>query len=84
MRKRIEEIRISFYQKLISMSGSHKWDFLKNRYGMFSLLGLQLEEAEKLIVDHAVYLTSNGRVNLTGLNNQNLSYVVQSILKVRS
>ena len=84
MRKRVEEVKISFYEKLVSMSGSHTWNFLKNRYGMFSLLGLQPNEAEQLITEHAVYLTSNGRVNLTGINDRNLSYVVESILKVRS
>ena len=56
--------------------------FLKNRQGLFSMLGLNKESVDQLIQKFGVYLTQSGRINLTGLNEHNMSYVVKALTEV--
>ena len=43
-----------------------------DRLGMFALLPLAPEQIQTLRVEHAIYLASNGRMNIAGLKDQDL------------
>ena len=81
MRRRIENMRNELHDALELKFGKDKFGFLKNRSGLFSLLGITEEAADHLIKDHSVYLTKSGRINLTGLCSKNIPYVVDAIVK---
>lgn len=83
MRERVERMRTDLCEALTSQFGEESFGFLKTRYGMFSLLGLKESQVNRMIDSFSVYLTGDGRINLTGLNSQNLSYVVDAIIKTR-
>jgi aspartate/tyrosine/aromatic aminotransferase len=50
--------------------------------GMFFLLNLDQSQVLKLRDQYAVYVLNQGRVSVTGLNQQNLDYVVDSVINV--
>jgi aspartate aminotransferase, cytoplasmic len=46
-----------------------------------SFTGLNGEQCQALVEKAHIYLTSNGRISMAGLNNNNLKYVAASIDK---
>lgn len=82
MRERIEKMRKAFIQALSHKFGDHSFEFLNNRLGLFSMLGLDNQEVNRLIKNYSIYLTKNGRVNLTGLSLENIPYVVDALFDV--
>jgi len=75
MRARINGMRTIFAERL----GLHD---LTSQKGMFSYTGLQQGQVEKLIANYGVYLPNDGRINLAGLNDENLNHVIDSFSKV--
>jgi aspartate/tyrosine/aromatic aminotransferase len=45
------------------------------------MLGILPEQVERMMEEYGVYLTKGGRVNLTGLSEDNLPHVIESIVK---
>ncbi len=76
MRGRISEMRSALARGL-------KKDFLSKQKGMFSYTGLSAVEVEQLIASYGIYMPRDGRINVAGLNADNLSYVIDAILKIR-
>ncbi len=81
MRKRAEEMRCTLYDSLSGQFGKDKFSFLKRRYGLFSMLGIYPEQVDRMMDEYGVYLTRSGRINLTGLSEENLTYVIEAIVK---
>jgi len=82
MRIRIKEMRSDFIKALALQCGSDRFSFLQERHGLFAILGLNKQAVDHLIGNYSVYLTKNGRVNLTGLNRENISYVTEALSKI--
>ncbi|MEC8306586.1 MAG: aromatic amino acid transaminase [Chlamydiota bacterium] len=74
MRQRIESMRSALIEAL-----PPSFSFLSQRKGMFALLGLLPKQVEELATSHGIYLTGDGRINLTGLNHHNLNKVAVAI-----
>lgn len=49
---------------------------------MFSFCGLEKGQVDRLISEYGIYMTGDGRINVVGLNEKNIDYVVNSILAV--
>lgn len=82
MRDRISTMRKQFVDGLTANAKHRDFSSLYDHQGMFSYCGLQKEEVQTLIEDYGIYMLFSGRVNVCGLNNNNIDYVVESILKV--
>jgi aspartate/tyrosine/aromatic aminotransferase len=82
MRKRIEETRESFIHRLVSRSKNVDFRYLKGYLGLFMFVDLTKTQVDRLIHEYGVYLLDNGRMSMAGLNQKNIDYVVDSILKV--
>lgn len=76
MRSRIGALRELFVKKT-------GFDFLKDRYGMFSFCDLTEAQVKRLMEEFAIYMTGDGRINIAGLNEDNLTYVAESIVQVK-
>jgi aspartate/tyrosine/aromatic aminotransferase len=50
--------------------------------GMFSYSGLSKAAVDRLREEFAIYMPTNGRLNVAGLSPKNLDYVVEAILAV--
>lgn len=83
MRDRTNRMKTEFVDALGKQYGKDRFDFLKRRYGLFSMLGIDEAQVERMIEEYGVYLTNGGRINLTGLNEENLPYVIEALLKTK-
>ncbi|NGX60772.1 MAG: Aspartate aminotransferase [Chlamydiae bacterium] len=77
IRERIRQMRQGFVEALSARSIS--CEFLNQQLGMFSYTGLQKNQVERLREEFGIYLLGDGRINVAGLNDQNLEYVANAI-----
>lgn len=82
IRQRLDQMRKSLVQRLITQAKNRNFDYLLAHKGMFSFMNLDKSQVQKLIDQFAVYLLDNGRISIAGLNAKNIDYVVNSILSV--
>lgn len=50
-------------------------DYIGNAHGLFMFTGLSTEKVKELREDTGIYLASDGRLNITGLNEKNFTHV---------
>ncbi|KAG5646684.1 hypothetical protein DXG03_002674 [Asterophora parasitica] len=55
------------------------WDHIVKQIGMFSFTGINAAQSKRLVEEHHVYLTANGRISMAGLNTHNIRYFAQSL-----
>jgi aspartate aminotransferase len=56
--------------------------FIAQQRGMFSLLGLSIEQVKRIRAERHVYMTDDSRINIAGLRTENLEYFAQSVAHV--
>ncbi|MGH8209030.1 MAG: aminotransferase class I/II-fold pyridoxal phosphate-dependent enzyme, partial [Steroidobacteraceae bacterium] len=56
--------------------------FIETQRGMFSYLGVNLEQVRALQSRHHVYMTDDSRINIAGLRRDNLEYFAQAVAQV--
>lgn len=83
----LEDIRVSMLglrQSLASelqrLSGSDRFGFLAEHRGMFSRLGTTPEIVEKLRADAGIYMVSDSRMNIAGLNAKTIPILAKAII----
>jgi aspartate/tyrosine/aromatic aminotransferase len=52
---------------------------INTRIGMFAFTGLDPSQCQRLTEEFSIFLTTNGRISVAGLNPGNLSYVANAI-----
>uniref|UniRef100_A0A0X3P2A5 Aspartate aminotransferase n=1 Tax=Schistocephalus solidus TaxID=70667 RepID=A0A0X3P2A5_SCHSO len=78
MSDRIVRTRQLFYEKLTAMGTPGNWENIIKQRGMFSYTGLSREQTNILREKFHVYMTGDGRMNMCGLNESNIDYVVKA------
>ena len=61
---------------------SRPWKHITDQIGMFCFTGLTPEQCDKLMSEHSIYLTRNGRISIAGLNTGNVERVANAINEV--
>jgi len=79
MRERIASMRTLLTTHLREATDTDSFDFIKSQRGMFSLLGVASDAVGRLREKHHIYMTPDGRINLAGLNPDNIAYVADAI-----
>ncbi len=79
MRERIKSLRAQLASNLNNLQGADDFSFINKEQGMFSFLGLTLEQVTFLREKKSIYMTDNSRINIAGLNTNNMAYTCQSI-----
>jgi len=82
MRRRIMDMKELVYDILKEKVSSKNFNYLCDTKGMFCFTGLNTMQVERLIEEFGIYLLKTGRINVTGLNENNCSYVGEAIAKV--
>lgn len=80
LRYRITAMRYKLFTALKSKSQSSAFDVLQHQRGMFSYTGLQRNQVEQLMTKHGIYMTKDGRINVAGLNDENIEIVADAIV----
>lgn len=55
------------------------WNNLVDGNGLFYLSPLNENQINELSEKHSIYMLKNGRINIAGLNNNNIDYIVDTI-----
>ena len=84
VRNRINELRFEFAEKLNESGIPRDFSFIKNEKGMFSFLGVNTNQIQKLINNYGIYLVNSSRINVASINNNNMEYLIHSIADVLS
>ncbi|WP_165793671.1 aromatic amino acid transaminase [Hyphococcus luteus] len=58
------------------------WGFIREQKGMFSLLPITPAQTKKLREEHAIYMPSNGRINIAGLSNAGCRHLIHSVVAI--
>ncbi len=82
MRQRIQGLRHEAVRQLQSACPQRDFGFIATQRGMFSYLGVNVEQVHELQSAHHVYMTDDSRINIAGLRRENLEYFAQSVAKV--
>ncbi|CAX42002.1 cytoplasmic aspartate aminotransferase, putative [Candida dubliniensis CD36] len=80
--KRLKNLRQLIYKNLINLKTPGNWQTVIQQNGLFWYSGLTPQQNQRLISHHNVYSTSIGRVNIAGLNEQNVEYFCKAIDEV--
>ena len=76
------DLRLTLATELQSRTGSDRFSFLAQHRGMFSRLGTTPDMVERLRVEHAIYMVSDSRMNIAGLNARTVPILAQAIVEV--
>lgn len=77
---KLKKIRVHLYSKL--RQNGILWYDIMNTNGLFYQTNLTVEQVKKLKIEYGIYMLENGRINLAALNNNNMSYFVNSVKKI--
>lgn len=79
MARRIQDMRVRLVVALQAAGSTHDWSHITSQIGMFAFTGLNVAQCRRLTDDFAIFLTTNGRISMAGLNPGNLEYVAMAI-----
>jgi len=82
MRNRIQGLRHEAVRQLKQACPQRDFSFIATQRGMFSYLGVTVEQVRELQSRHHVYMTDDSRINVAGLRRENLEYFAQAVAKV--
>jgi aspartate/tyrosine/aromatic aminotransferase len=80
MRRSMLSLREALATELRNLSGSDRFGFLAAHRGMFSRLGASEAQVERLRTEHGIYIVSDSRLNIAGLNAATVPVLAQAIL----
>jgi aspartate/tyrosine/aromatic aminotransferase len=79
---RINGLRTLFVQTLASKGVERDFSFIERQRGMFSFSGLTKEQAQALREKHSVYILDSGRMNVAGMNADNIDAICEAVASV--
>ncbi|KAJ5771778.1 hypothetical protein N7520_002307 [Penicillium odoratum] len=82
MAERLKHRRLVLRENLEKLETPGDWRHITDQNGMFSYVGLSLEQVNLLRNKYHVYLQDTGRISIAGLNNFNIDYTARSISDV--
>jgi aspartate/tyrosine/aromatic aminotransferase len=82
MRERVKEMRKALIAALLVKGQDRNFAFMHQQNGLFSFLGINPEQVQYLRKEKAIYMPNSGRINIAGLNTQNISDVAEALLSV--
>ncbi|MDA1370521.1 MAG: aspartate/tyrosine/aromatic aminotransferase [Proteobacteria bacterium] len=84
MRDRINGLRSLLVERIKAAGIDKDFSFIEREKGMFSFLGVNLEQIQTLIKDYGIYLVNSSRINVASINDNNIDYLTSSLAKVLS
>ena len=82
MRNRINGLRKTMSDKISASGIQRDFSFLERQSGMFSFMGLSVEQVLRLRDEFAIYTVNSSRVNVASFNQSNMDYFVEALATV--
>ena len=81
MRDRINGLR-SLIVDALNTETDQDFSFIKHQHGMFSFLGINKEQIERLQKEFGIYIVGSSRVNVAGISKANIDYFSKAVAEV--
>jgi len=82
MRNRINGLRKILSGKIAAAGIEKDFSFLQRQTGMFSFLGLSVDQVRRLREEFSIYTVDSARINVASFNDSNIDYFVSSLKTV--
>jgi len=82
MRNRINDYRQLIIDKLAAEGVQQDFSFITKQHGMFSFLGINKAQIDRLRTEFSIYMVGSSRVSIAGLNHSNIDYFAKSVAAV--
>lgn len=82
LRNRIKQVRTELSDGLNTRQNKIDFSFIKKEKGMFSFLGISRDHVIELRERFHIYMVESSRINIAGINQKNISYIIESICHV--
>jgi len=82
MRNRINHVRKTLADKIAASAIQRDFSFIKRQTGMFSFMGLTVEQVKRLRDEFAIYTVNSARVNVASFNESNMDYFTEALATV--
>ena len=82
MRNRINGLRAQLVKQFKAANMDEDFSFIEREKGMFSFLGLNVDQVQSLVNDYSIYLVNSSRINVAGVNDDNIDYLASSLAAV--
>ena len=82
MRDRINGMRQLLVEQLAANGVTRDFSFITKQNGMFSFLGIDKAQVQRLQDEFGIYIVGSSRISLAGISPDNVNYLTQSIAKV--
>jgi len=82
MRERINGLRKLFARRMADAKVGRDFSFIEKENGMFSFLGISPQQVDLLQKEYSIYMADTSRINVAGINRENIDYLVSSLKTV--
>ena len=82
MRNRITGLRKLLSAKITEAGIEKDFSFLQRQSGMFSFLGLSVDQVRRLREEYSIYTVNSARVNVASFNDNNIDYFIEALKTV--
>ncbi len=82
MRERINGLRRTLSDRITAAGIERDFSFLQRQSGMFSFLGLSVEQVQRLREEYSIYTVDSARVNIASFNDSNIDYFIDALKAV--
>jgi aspartate aminotransferase len=82
MRNRINGLRKTLSEKIAAAGIQRDFSFIQRQSGMFSFMGLTVEQVHRLRDEFAIYTVNSSRVNVASFNEGNMDYFIGALAAV--
>jgi aspartate aminotransferase len=82
MRNRINGLRKTLSERISAGNVPQDFSFLERQSGMFSFLGLSVDQVRRLREEFSIYTVDSARVNIASFNARNIDYFVDALKTV--
>lgn len=82
MRNRMQSLRTMLVDKLEENGAQQDFSFLNTQKGMFSFLCITPEQVREMRDKHSVYFVGSSRINVAGINQQNVDTLARALVSV--
>lgn len=79
MSGRIVDMRDLLLGALKKLGTPGDWSHVTSQIGMFTFTGIPKDKVQRLVKDHHIYMTADGRISIAGINPGNVQYLAESI-----
>jgi aspartate/tyrosine/aromatic aminotransferase len=78
----LRDMRILLHEALGVTVPGRDFSHIVRAKGMFSFLGLSVEQVERLKKDYGVYMVGSSRINVAGITAGNVNRIAESVAAV--